>query len=1193
MAETEEVDESPVDSAENEPLSDDAASNEEQILNLRAAMEKNDIAQVKEILNNKPGLVDVGIDDNNRTLLMKAITRNNADLVSFLCGLGANADTRLDVFRCNALMCAIDKFNDNIFKTIMSVMDTYHPYDFDLGGECSHMVKQDPGYCGKPGAELNLNDSTRLAVEVGLTPFGVEDALEYIDNAASRMQSKMGSRQITPRVPATALTPRDDASANGEFGAFQLPEVASSVGAASFSTAQILSQVVDAKKPLIALHAILLDKDGTELDRITAENNNVVKHFAPHLLPKEMAVDLTGADKRQGLQQDKKKMRRSFSSVSGRKAKKMPKRFQAEGIYAVDYEDRIGRKKLHDTWLAKQDGFSPRSSPTEDRKNGGGLDADDSQSVVSRSCASASAASAAPKSVQSAARLERDAFILDPERHKVGLFLDLHKVPKEVASICFKLEAQGIYAEKQANLRFFTEKPEYSTREKEREKSAYESDRGSNARSMRSQMSFAATTAIGSDTQPNPENETLLTVKTPFEVDNLFLVSLCRDYSSNTYVVPHWMAHFDWREAEASFDDNYEIPETRQAPVEEEEIFSEIAKRSNPVVCSKSSNVRRFPVLIKMVFQNNVTMMMQLLESKASCDIADVEFGITPLGWAARRGFDLIVRKLVEQECDINATDFLGKSPLYAAVEQKRLKVARYLLENKADVNHVNPRSGENPLWECQSVEMAKLLMSHKIDLNWRSSSNKASALLQLASRRCRTRKEAEEIFDIIKLLVDGRADVLAQDDRCVSPLFAAVNNDSNANIAQLFLQEGASVEVFSAICGCANLNEERLCEGVEEVEAGLNTGEEEETGSVQDIDAGSRIGRRNPYFDTEPLTLEKFTQLWHTVKLADGMAPTFFGVLQDAFERLGVPLTDVGALDRKVFNALELLLSRDMESAIDILFDSGQLQSMTMEDFVFLFKCTQVFCLAICNAFLLDELAFCDLDPLSDEPQEDLEATKKDLVAETMAGLDTSKMSLQEMLEATAAAGAEAARLANQRKQEEEFKGLDRDGLLTQIVGDPTSISRTKFYWQWLEEQDALRQKERDVLVSSLKPGEKLSDLFKKFGVKEEILEPKMKDILPPLEKKSPGKIVEALTLRVFGKNKLKNLAKNVGVKEFQELCDSCPHLRRHMFPHWTLAPLGLSKAARKTEKLARQQRGRAVECLTEEKMRSDCHVM
>ena len=89
----------------------------------------------------------------------------------------------------------------------------------------------------------------------------------------------------------------------------------------------------------------------------------------------------------------------------------------------------------------------------------------------------------------------------------------------------------------------------------------------------------------------------------------------------------------------------------------------------------------------------------------------------------------------------------LGKSPLMAAVEQKRLKVVRYLVENKADVNFINPRSGEGVLWECQSAEMLKLLLSHKIDMNWRCATHKGTALLNFAQRRCRTKMEAEEIF--------------------------------------------------------------------------------------------------------------------------------------------------------------------------------------------------------------------------------------------------------------------------------------------------------------------------------------------------------------------------------------------------------------------------------------------------------------
>ncbi|CAD7935697.1 unnamed protein product [Amoebophrya sp. A25] len=1209
------------------------------VAQLRHACEHNDLSAIKQILTERPDLVDCSVDNTERTLLMRMICRNNADMVSYLVGLGANVDTRLDIYRYNALMIAIDKRNDNLIKILMTAMDEFHPYDFDLGGECSQMVRLDPEYCSKPGAEFNMNDSTRIGIEVGLTAEGIQEALCYIDDAASRMQSKMPSRQITPRVPAT---PRGDESVaeSHSYGAFAAAyDAGSSVGGASINTAQVVSQAVDPKRPLLALHAILLDKEGTELQRISAENSNIVKHFAPHLMPQKglLNTEMLRQDREQA--RNKKKFRRSFSSASARKAKRTPRQFKAEGIAPVDFERRLAAKKLHETVLIREQGYSPRNSDDLDDMTGG--DRTDTQSVVSRSAVSASGVSAvsAARTNKSAERLERDAFILEPERHKVGLFLDLYKVQPEVAAICFKLEAQPIYAEKAGLLKFFTEKPEYSVKEKEHEKGMYESERGgSERRSQKDRMSLATTMLASTDAGPHGPPETLLDMRTSFDLTNIFIVSLCREGNSREFAVPHWMAHYDWRACGSSEDQDAgpqaPVPEDRLA-VQEEAIFQEITNRIHPLVCSKSFNSRRFPVLIKSVFQNNVTLMMSMLEAKAAPEIADVEYGITALGWAARRGFDLLVRKLVEQEADVNCVDFFGKTALAAAVEERKVKVVRYLLENKADANHVNPRNGETCLFSVQSVEMAKLLLSHKVDLNWKSLVNKGTALLNLASRLCAHRGQAEEVFQIIKHLVEARADVLSQDDKCISPLFAAVTNVSNANVAQLFLQQGAGVEIFAAVCGCANLNEERLFEAVDEVAAGpmesddgdAGKGETGKSDEIVDVDLGSQIGRRNPYFDSEPLHFDNFKKLWHSCKLAEGMAELFFGILKDAFTNFGLPAEELPpiivqpppgekkaaspkkgkaarpevtkielgpALDKKIFQSLELLLSRDTESAIDVLFDSGQLQFITMGDLVYMFQCTQVFCLGICNAFLIEDYGFCDdtaVNPDDEEEEEEEEDNNVRTQLPTEQAPGHAK-TLEEMLAEADAADAAAAR--PHRPTEQAFQDMSREEVLTQIVGDPTGIGR-KPYHVWLDEQDAKRQRERDVLTASLRPGEKLSDLFKKHGIKTEVAEPKIRDILPPLEKKAAFELVETLTQRTFGKNKLKRLDKRVGVKEFQELIESLPNLRRHMFPHWTPGggPVGLSKAAKKHQKIARQQRGRVVETLCEERIRSDCHVM
>ena len=53
---------------------------------------------------------------------------------------------------------------------------------------------------------------------------------------------------------------------------------------------------------------------------------------------------------------------------------------------------------------------------------------------------------------------------------------------------------------------------------------------------------------------------------------------------------------------------------------------------------------------------------------------------MTPLHWAVKVGQLDIVRAILEQRCDIDALDILGRNALYISVEEGHLVIARLLL---------------------------------------------------------------------------------------------------------------------------------------------------------------------------------------------------------------------------------------------------------------------------------------------------------------------------------------------------------------------------------------------------------------------------------------------------------------------------------------------------------------------------------
>ena len=75
--------------------------------------------------------------------------------------------------------------------------------------------------------------------------------------------------------------------------------------------------------------------------------------------------------------------------------------------------------------------------------------------------------------------------------------------------------------------------------------------------------------------------------------------------------------------------------------------------------------------------------------------------------------------KLVAQGHSVNHEAGDGETPMSAAAQDKRLEVARFLLEKGADVNHQSHLGGNTPLMEAAksgNVEMAKLLLEQGAD---------------------------------------------------------------------------------------------------------------------------------------------------------------------------------------------------------------------------------------------------------------------------------------------------------------------------------------------------------------------------------------------------------------------------------------------------------------------------------------------
>jgi len=210
-------------------------------------------------------------------------------------------------------------------------------------------------------------------------------------------------------------------------------------------------------------------------------------------------------------------------------------------------------------------------------------------------------------------------------------------------------------------------------------------------------------------------------------------------------------------------------------------------------------------------------------------------------------------------------------------------------------------------------------------------------------------------------------------------------------------------------------------------------------------------------------------------------------------------------------------------------------------------------------------------------------------------------------------------------RKQKQDFENLTREEVLSALVGDPSSIHRTQKFGEWLEKQCKRKKRERDKVASTLKPGQRLDDLFSANGFSmDEHADmpqdprnplPPPPEALEPLPKTELHVLVERLLIKVFGKSRLapyrradaagqdtrrrlqnqENAQKtDISVNDFHQLCEQLPFIKAYLFPLWSeKGPLGLSKKLRGAAKRAKQGRAVVVEALVSEKARSDCYIM
>lgn len=94
--------------------------------------------------------------------------------------------------------------------------------------------------------------------------------------------------------------------------------------------------------------------------------------------------------------------------------------------------------------------------------------------------------------------------------------------------------------------------------------------------------------------------------------------------------------------------------------------------------------------------------------------------GQTILHFACRRGWLQVVKSAVSKGCNLNAKDFIGRTPLMVAVDNAHSSVVEYLIECGAGEECCDEDNWLLLKYACKTacLEMVKYLVSKGCDLN-------------------------------------------------------------------------------------------------------------------------------------------------------------------------------------------------------------------------------------------------------------------------------------------------------------------------------------------------------------------------------------------------------------------------------------------------------------------------------------------